>query len=233
MFSAKKINVATAGEYFWIRVDSEAGGSAVFITNHTGLTNSEPVNASPINTETGSYPEPAFHKSGRQPGPFRQAGIGLVEVMIGVIIFVGGVMAVTGMQSQAIRANHDTIQRSQAVWMANATAELMRLNPTGLTNSAYQRESSRASANLGAYCQGSPPRCIGSTCNPDQMAAFDIHGLMCTGADTMIEPRIDISCVGSCGATDKVSILISWSARGSEKGVLADRQQFEFRYNRN
>ncbi|WP_257295274.1 type IV pilus modification protein PilV [Endozoicomonas sp. YOMI1] len=190
-----------------------------------------PINARPTNAETGSLSVAAFHKTGRQPGPFRQKGIGLVEVMIGVLIFAGGVMALTGMQSQAIRANHDAIQRSQAVWMANATAELMRLNPDGLPT--YVRESSAASANLDSFCQGSPPYCIGTTCDADLMASFDMHGLMCSSANTMIEPKMDIQCYGSCGPTDKVTILVSWGARGSEKGVLEDRQQVKFRYNRN
>ncbi|MBO9481367.1 type IV pilus modification protein PilV [Salinisphaera sp. G21_0] len=185
----------------------------------------------PINTEPGLLSLAAVHKTGWQSGPVRQKGIGLVEVMIGVLIFAGGVMAVTGMQSQAIRANHDAIQRSQAVWMANAAAELMRLNPAGLPT--YVRESSVASANLDAFCQGSPPYCIGTTCAADLMASFDMYGLMCSSANTMIEPKMDIQCDGSCGPTDKVRILVSWGARGSEKGVLADRQQVELRYNRN
>lgn len=205
----------------------------MFMTSHTKAINARPINARPANAETGSHSVVAFLKAGRQPGPFRQKGIGLVEVMIGVLIFVGGVMAIAGMHSKAIRTNHDAIQRSQAVWMANAAAELMKLNPAGLANSAYQREASRASSNLGVYCQASTPHCIGTTCNPDQMAAFDIHGLMCSSVNTMIEPEIDVDCDGSCGPTDKVKILISWSARGSAKGVLADRQQVEFRYNRN
>ena len=195
----------------------------MFIANHT----------KPINAETGSLSVAAFHKTGRNPGLIRQKGVGLIEVMVGVLIFVGGVMAVAGMQSKAIRTNHDAIQRSQAVWMANATAELMKLNPAGLASSAYQNAASRASSNLNSYCPVAPPPCIGSTCSSDQMAEFDVHNLMCSSVNTIIEPRIEIECSGSCGPTDKVKILISWGARGSEKGVLADRQQVEFRYNRN
>ncbi|WP_257266803.1 type IV pilus modification protein PilV [Endozoicomonas sp. ONNA2] len=184
----------------------------------------------PITTQPGLLSLAAAHKAGWHFGPLRQKGMGLVEVMIGVLIFAGGVMAVTGMQSQAIRANHDAIQRSQAVWMANATAELMRLNSNGLPT--YVRESS-ATANLGSFCQGFPPNCTGATCTADLMASFDLYGLMCSSANTMIEPKMDIQCDGSCGPTDKVTILVSWGARGSEKGVLADRQQVELRYNRN
>ncbi|WP_419835921.1 type IV pilus modification protein PilV [Endozoicomonas atrinae] len=193
----------------------------MFITNHT----------KPINSETGSLSVTAFHKTERQSGMIRQKGVGLIEVMVGVLIFVGGVMAVAGMQSKAIRTNHDAIQRSQAVWMANATAELMKLNPAGLASSAYQNAASSASSNLTSFCQGAP-QCIGATCSSDQMAEFDIHNLMCSSVNTIIEPRIEIECSGSCGPTDKVKILISWKSRGSDSGVL-DRQNVEFRYNRN
>ncbi|USE37534.1 type IV pilus modification protein PilV [Endozoicomonas sp. SCSIO W0465] len=195
----------------------------MFITDHT----------KPINAQPGSLSLAALFNSGRRIGLIRQKGIGLIEVMIGVLIFVGGVMAIAGMQTKAIQTNHDAIQRSQAVWMANAAAELMKLNPAGLASSAYQTAASRASANLNAYCPAAPPQCIGSTCSSDQMAEFDIHDLMCSSVNTIIEPRIEIECNASCGPTDKVRIQISWGSRRAEQGALADRQLVEFRYNRN
>lgn len=163
----------------------------------------------------------------------RQKGIGLIEVMIGVLIFVGGVMAVAGMQSQAIRVTHDSLQRSQAVWLANATAELMKLNPAGLESSGYQTAATTASADIAAYCPVIPTQCIGTACTPGQMAAFDVHDLMCRNANDIINPTIVINCPAPCASGAVVTITIAWDSRGAEQGVLAVRQQVGFTYNRN
>lgn len=170
----------------------------------------------------------------------RQKGVGLIEVMIGVLIFVGGVMAVTGMQTQAIRTTHDTMQRSQAVWLANAAAELMKLNPGGLDSSTYQTAAATASADLDAYCLVVPATCIGTVCTPAQMADFDIHDLMCRNANDInnnvsgiINPGITINCAAPCNQGDQVTITITWDSRGATAGVLAATQRVNFAYTRN
>ena len=163
----------------------------------------------------------------------QQKGVGLIEVMVGVLIFIGGISAVAGMQTKSLQATHDTIQRSQAFWMVNTVAELIRLNPEGLDSSTYQTKALEASTDLSSYCQGFPVQCIGASCSSDQMAAFDIHNLMCSNVDNLIEPLINIECGASCNRGAPVVITISWRSRAAEQGVLATRQKVEFRYNRN
>jgi|GEM_PF-4264121 len=174
-------------------------------------------------------------QSGRQPSALisQQKGVGLVEVMVGVLIFVGGVLAVAGMHSQALRSTHDSIQRSQALWLANAAAELMKLNPAGLGSASYQAAAVAASNNLSSYCASTPVQCIGNSCSANQMAAFDVHELMCKNANDMINPSIAINCAAPCSSGASVRIAIGWDSRGAEQGVLATRQQVEFSYKRN
>ena len=163
----------------------------------------------------------------------RQKGVGLIEVMVGVLIFVGGVMAVAGMHSHALRSTHDSIQRSQALWLANAAAELMRLNPAGLASSAYQSSAANASSNLVNFCASLPVQCIGNSCTPNQMALFDVHDLMCKSTTEVINPTMSINCPAPCNSGSSVQIAIAWDSRGAEQGVLATRQQVEFSFKRN
>ena len=182
-----------------------------------------------------TYNVAAALQSGRRSSALvsRQKGVGLIEVMVGVLIFVGGVIAVAGMHSQALRSTHDSIQRSQALWLANAAAELMKLNPAGLGSSSYQVAAASASNNLSSYCASTPAQCIGTSCTANQMAAFDVHELMCKNANDIINPSIAIDCPAPCGSGASVRIAIGWDSRGAEQGTLATRQQVEFSYNRN
>ena len=163
----------------------------------------------------------------------RQKGVGLIEVMVGVLIFVGGVMAVASMHSQAMRSTHDSIQRSQALWLANAAAELMKLNPAGLSNNAYQSVAESANKNMASFCSRRPVQCIGTSCTPNQMASFDVHDLMCKSSNAIINPAIAISCPSPCRPGAVVRVVIAWESRGSEKGVLATRQRVAFNFKRN
>ena len=163
----------------------------------------------------------------------RQKGVGLIEVMVAVLIFVGGVMAVAGMQSQGLRSTYDSIQRSQAVWLANATAELTRMNPSGLANFAYQSTATNASNNMANFCASMPVQCIGTSCSPNQMASFDVHELMCKNANEIINPTMTIHCPAPCPSGASVRIAIAWDSRWAEQGVRADRQQVELSIKRN
>ncbi len=163
----------------------------------------------------------------------RQKGVGLIEVMVGVLIFVSGVIAVAGMHSQALRSTHDSIQRSQALWLANAAAELMKLNPSGLNSSSYQAAAVSASNKLSSYCSSWPVQCIGASCTPNQMATFDMHELMCKNANDIINPTIAINCPPPCASGAIVRIAVGWDSRGAQQGILAARQKIEFSFNRN
>ena len=161
---------------------------------------------------------------------FNQQGIGLIEVMIAVFIFIGSVMAVNGMQTQALRVTHDSLQRSHATWVANAAVELMRLNPDGLNSSIYQTEAHTAST-VTPYCSIPPKNCIGATCSSSEMAQFDIFDLMCNGAANLINPNISINCTASCTQGDLVTFTINWDSRGAALG--AAQQELTLSYLRN
>lgn len=184
---------------------------------------------------TGSSPRSGStsHKSIKFVEWRRQQGIGLIEVLISALIFMGGVMGVAGMQSQAIRVTHDSIQRSQAAWMANGAAELIKVNPSGLDSSTYQNAAASVSGNRVSYCAAPPKQCIGSTCNATEMAIFDVYDLMCRNGNGIINPTITINCALGCPTGSKVTITVAWDSRGAAAGIFAERQQTDLAFRRN
>ena len=154
-----------------------------------------------------------------------QQGIGLIEVLISMLIFLVGVLGVAGLQGQAIRVTHDSLQRSQAVWMANEIAERMKVNTGGLDSDTYQTQATSASADITAYCGAPPASCIGSTCSANQMAAYDVYDLMCKNMG-IINPQLTITCSTTpCAVGALISVEISWDSRGATGGVYSSRQQ--------
>lgn len=185
------------------------------------------------NTGSSSLSGSNLHKSMKFLELRRQQGIGLIEVIISALIFMGGIMAVAGMQSQAIRVTHDSIQRSQAAWLANAAAELIKVNLSGLDSSTYQNAAASVSANRVSYCATPLKQCIGSTCNATEMASFDVHDLMCKNGNGIINPAITINCAPACSTGSKVTITVAWDSRGAAAGIFAARQHIDLAFRRN
>ena len=152
-------------------------------------------------------------------------GYGLIEVLISMLVFALGVLGVAGMQGQAIRVTHDSLQRSQAAWMVQEASERMKVNFGGLDSGRYQATAVTASTDITAYCGNPPPKqCIGSTCTPDEMADYDINDLLCKNAG-VINPQLAIACTNTpCAAGDIVTIDLSWDSRGATGGVYSTRQ---------
>lgn len=161
-----------------------------------------------------------------------QRGVGLIEVLISMLIFLLGVLGVAGLQGQAIRVTHDSLQRSQAVWMANEIAERMKVNTDGLDSNMYQTLATTASTDITAYCALPPASCIGTSCSADQMAAYDVYDLMCKNMG-IINPQLTITCSTTpCAAGTLISVGVSWDSRGATGGIYSTRQQLSLNMRR-
>ena len=95
----------------------------------------------------------------------QQEGFTLVEVLVTMVIFVIGMLAVASLQMSAIGNNHGAYLRSQAMWLAYDMAERMRANPVAVDNNNYINGSASAIAS----CTQA------SGCSPAQMAQNDLH----------------------------------------------------------
>ena len=100
----------------------------------------------------------------------RQHGFSLLELLITLVIFSVGLLAVAGMQTISKQANFEALQRTAASQVANGLLEDMRMNGDAI-------DIYRAAANIGEGSIGAEPvpTCqTGSECNSAQKAAHDL-----------------------------------------------------------
>lgn len=101
----------------------------------------------------------------------RQSGFSLLELLIALIVFSLGLLAVAGLQTVSKQSNYESIQRTVAAQIANGLLEDMRTNGSAITTYT-------GSGDIGGGSRGAAepaPNCApGAQCNPVQKAAFDL-----------------------------------------------------------
>ncbi len=68
---------------------------------------------------------------------FRQSGVGLIEILVTLVILAIGILGLAGLQSQSLKNNESSLQRSQAVVLSYAAFDMLRVNRAAATNGSY------------------------------------------------------------------------------------------------
>lgn len=122
----------------------------------------------------------------------QQAGAGLVEVAIAILVLSIGTLGLARLQISAKRLGFEAMQRTDAAAMAMDLFERMRANPRALAS--YQ------TSNLGAASGTKLPvparRCSQSSCTPAEISRWDLwqweetlNGLSAAGSSGgLVEP---------------------------------------------
>lgn len=100
----------------------------------------------------------------------RMTGFTLIEVLVTLLIFSMGLLAVAGLQTISKKANYDALQRSTASLLANDIIERMRANAMQL-NEYTKAEGVFIGGNTQA---AAPVDCTIADCNPTQLAWYDL-----------------------------------------------------------
>ena len=99
-----------------------------------------------------------------------QRGFSLIELLVALIVFSIGLLAIAGLQTVSKRANYESLQRTVAAQVAGGALEDMRTNGGGI-------DIYLAAGNIGGNSRGAEPapNCsAGAECNPAQKAAYDL-----------------------------------------------------------
>ena len=128
-----------------------------------------------------------------------QAGVVLIEALLGILIFSIGILALIGMQSVAVKNTTDARYRTEAAYLANTILSQMRLD---MANVAFYDDT-----NAGNYA----PR----TAWRNQVEAL-LPGVRIASAQRV--PEIDIiagpTFVGDSDPSSRVTVTIRWLQPG-------------------
>jgi type IV pilus assembly protein PilV len=71
------------------------------------------------------------------PHAKRQSGATLIEILVSVLILSFGMLGLAALQTRALQGNQSSLQRSQAIMMANYMLDAMRVDRVQANGGAY------------------------------------------------------------------------------------------------
>ena len=143
---------------------------------------------------------------------FKNRGFSLIELLVTIIIFSVGMLAVAGLQTVSKRANFEALQRTTAAQVAYGLLEDMRINGAGI-------DIYRAAAVFGGGSRDPEPipNCstAGTPCNAIQQANHDLWYW-----ENFLDGAREVGAQGASGGVLSPSICITGPAGGGA-GVYA------------
>lgn len=166
-----------------------------------------------------------------------QTGVTLIEALVTFVILAVGLLGIISLQGVAKSAQHQSVQRSRAVILANDLLERIRINPAGvLTYSAGGMETA-----IGGGTRDAPAvDCASATCDAGQLATYDLWlwersldgaTVTITDADAtvhnaggLIAPRACVRFSADAGMTRSgvVEVIIQWDGLREIDDAVAD-----------
>lgn len=124
-------------------------------------------------------------------------GFGMIEVLIALIIFAGGVLGIATMQLNGLGLLSNSNAMNIAVISASDMADRMRANPLGVEAGHYDN----LIGDTAASCE--------SICTPAQAALFDAYSVKEQLAQNLISPQLEIINANN----NLYTINISWQEK--------------------
>lgn len=155
-------------------------------------------------------------------------GFSLLELLIALVVFSIGLLAIAGLQTVSKQANFEAVQRTTAAQVANGLLEDMRTNGNGIDVYAAAPQ-----LGGGAIVAEPVPNCRdGNQCNAAQKAAHDLwfweqvlDGNLETnggiGAGGLVMPALCITAPVAGGA-GVYTVTVAWRGTASITSNLAD-----------
>lgn len=96
------------------------------------------------------------------------SGFTLLEVLIALLVLSIGLLGLAALQTLGLKFNHQSYQRTQAVFQAYDMIDRIRANPTAKSSGSYNNVALGAIPSLtGIDCN--------TSCTPTELATFDIN----------------------------------------------------------
>ena len=168
-----------------------------------------------------------------------QQGFNLIEIAVTMAITSVGLLGLSSLQLQAMKATMDSGNRSQAIWVVNEIMNRMRANEAWIdsynTDGFLECDDARF-ANIkmcSAYNDGAAKQAADNSCTGQEAANFDLFDALCgvevrqngvtykvNSASFISSPKISIADAGDLDKT----IAIRWNAQTSGFGDGGERK---------
>lgn len=133
--------------------------------------------------------------------PASQAGVGMMEVLVALLVLSVGVLGYAGLQLRALDSTDETYMRSQAMAIAQDAVERMMANPGAA--SVYETEANWG----GAAADALPQTCLASDCLASDIANWDIAQLKWYADDLL---SLGVVRVEDCAGSSGQCVLVAW-----------------------
>jgi len=138
----------------------------------------------------------------------RQAGVGMVEVLIALLVLSIGVLGYAGLQLRALQSTGEAHFRTQAMAIAQDITERIGVNAEG--RAVYEDDASWDQADLGKALPGNWDQCINAACTADQVAAWDILQARWTAERLLPNGRVLAQRCPAAGALT-LCVTVAWN----------------------
>ncbi|HCE41581.1 type IV pilus modification protein PilV [Alloalcanivorax profundimaris] len=134
----------------------------------------------------------------------QQTGVGMVEILVALLVLAIGVLGYAGLQLSALKGSESAQTRAQATALARDALERILVN--GASQPTYLDQNNWGGAQQ-SFGDAPPTDCYDSTCDTDEVAAWDIEELEWQAGNLLPAGRIQVQ---SCGGGITSCVVVAW-----------------------
>ncbi|MEN2752028.1 type IV pilus modification protein PilV [Psychrobacter sp. FBL11] len=152
-----------------------------------------------------------------------QAGVGLIEVMVALLLLTVAVLGFSAMQMSAIKATDESLMRTRSISTMKSLSESMRILPnTGpiyreQVNSVYKSSKKvNSDYDISAYCKDvktystAAPDCNTDDCSIDEMVNHNVGIILVAACEKEVALNMEV-CTDTNDMNERQCIIAAWS----------------------
>ena len=156
----------------------------------------------------------------------KQAGVGLLEVLIALLVFALGVVGMAGLQLRTLGMSIDSTQRSVVIAKSQDLADRIRSSGVDPINYVGTYDNTLCPATPANICADTESG-NASSCDRLEMAAFDVWDVFCADRSSLdvgvSQWTTVIQCAGACAMGAQMTIDTTWESRTADTNAdIAD-----------